>query len=141
MGEEACIFELNGEECNCCVDTFHKSHTANLSCQTNCLNESSKPRYRSSHPEVLLRKGILKICSKVIGEHQLQSVISSDIALWHGCSPVNLMHIFRTPFPRNTSRWLLLQMNNITDAKIGLQRIKQEPPGKLTLDHLNINSI
>ena len=26
----------------------------------------------------------------------------------HGCSPVNLLHIFRTPFPRNTSRWLLL---------------------------------
>ena len=26
-----------------------------------------------------------------------------EIALWHGCSPVNLLHIFRTPFPRNTS--------------------------------------
>ena len=31
-----------------------------------------------------------------------------EIALWHGCSPVNLLHIFRTPFPRNTSGWLLL---------------------------------
>ena len=30
------------------------------------------------------------------------------IALRHGCSPVNLPHIFRTPFLKNTSRWLLL---------------------------------
>ena len=26
----------------------------------------------------------------------------------HGCSSVNLLHIFRTSFSRNTSRWLLL---------------------------------
>ena len=26
----------------------------------------------------------------------------------HGCSPVNLLHIFRTPLTRNTSGWLLL---------------------------------
>ena len=24
--------------------------------------------------------------------------------LWHDCSPVNLMYIFRTPCPKNTSR-------------------------------------
>ena len=34
-----------------------------------------------------------------------------DFALRHGCSPVNLLYIFRTPFPRNTSRWLLLQFS------------------------------
>ena len=28
--------------------------------------------------------------------------------LWQGCSPVNLLHIFRTSFPKSTSRWLLL---------------------------------
>ena len=28
--------------------------------------------------------------------------------LRHGCSPVNLLHIFRTPFSKNTSGWLLL---------------------------------
>ena len=28
----------------------------------------------------------------------------------HGCSPVNLLHIFRIPFPRNTSGWLLLNV-------------------------------
>ena len=32
-----------------------------------------------------------------------------EITLRHGCS-VNLLHIFRTPFPKNTSRWLLLKI-------------------------------
>ena len=26
-----------------------------------------------------------------------------EIAFRHGLSPLNLLHIFRTPFPRNTS--------------------------------------
>ena len=30
------------------------------------------------------------------------------IALRHECSPVNFLHVFRTPFPSNTSGWLLL---------------------------------
>ena len=70
---------------------------------------------RSSHPEVFLVKGVLKICSKFTGEHQYWSVISIklhcsfiEIILRHGCSPVNLLYIFRTPFTKNTSGWLLL---------------------------------
>ena len=31
-----------------------------------------------------------------------------EITLRHGCSPVNLLDIFRTPFPKNTSGGLLL---------------------------------
>ena len=31
-------------------------------------------------------------------------------ALLHVCSTVNLLRIFITPFPRNTSGWLLLQV-------------------------------
>ena len=64
---------------------------------------------------MFLWKGVLKICIKFTGEHPCRSVISIklqsnfiEIALWHGCS-VNLLHIFRTPFHRNTSRWLLLK--------------------------------
>ena len=62
---------------------------------------------RSSPPEVFLGKGVLKICSKFTGEHPCRSVISIKllcnfikIALRHGCSPVNLLHIFRTTFLR-----------------------------------------
>ena len=57
---------------------------------------------RSSHPEVLLGKGVLKICNKCTGDHPCRSAISIkllcnfiEIALRHGCSPVNLLHIFR----------------------------------------------
>ena len=71
-------------------------------------------KIRSSHPEGFLGKGVLKICSKFTGEHPCRSAISIklrrnfiDIALLHGCSPVTLLHIFRTPFPRNTAGWLL----------------------------------
>ena len=36
----------------------------------------------------------------------------------HECSPVNLLHIFRTPFPENTSEGLLLLfLQNHVDAE------------------------
>ena len=70
--------------------------------------------FRSSFPEVFLWKGILKMCNKFTTEHLCQSVISIkllcnfiEIALWHGCSPVNLLHIFRTPLSKNTCGRLL----------------------------------
>ena len=70
---------------------------------------------RSSHPEVFLGKGVVKICSKFKGEHPCRSAISIrlqsdiiEITFRHECSPVNLLHIFRTPFLKNTSGWLLL---------------------------------
>ena len=36
-----------------------------------------------------------------------------EITLWHGFSLVNLMHIFRTPFPKNTSGGLLLRLSTV----------------------------
>ena len=36
-----------------------------------------------------------------------------EITLQHGCSPVNLLYIFRTPFSKNTSGWLLLYASNL----------------------------
>ena len=86
-----------------------------------------------------LRKGVLKIWSKFTGEKPCRSVISiklhsnfTEIILRHGCSPVNLsnfieitrrygcspvnlLHICRIPFPKDTSGWLLL---NIQQQKI-----------------------
>ena len=38
----------------------------------------------------------------------LQYPCRSVITLRHGCSPVNLLHIFRTPFTKNASGWLFL---------------------------------
>ena len=55
---------------------------------------------RSSHPEVFLGKGVLKVCSKFTGEHPCRSVISIkllnnfiEITLRRGRSPINLLHI------------------------------------------------
>ena len=66
---------------------------------------------------MFFEKGVLKIGSKFIGEHPFPSVISVkllsnfiEITLRHGCSFVNLLHIFRAPFPKNTSRWLLIEL-------------------------------
>ena len=59
------------------------------------------------------KKNVLKIRSKYTREHPCRSMISIkllcnfiEIALWHGCSPVNLLHIFRAYF--FTSAGLLL---------------------------------
>ena len=76
-------------------------------------NISSFEISRSSHPEVFFRKAVLKICSKFTEENPCRSVISITLlenTFRHGCSPVNLLHISRTPFPRNTSGWLLLNI-------------------------------
>ena len=76
----------------------------------------SQAKVRSSPPELLLRKDVLNIYRKFTGEHPCRSVISvklysnfMKIAPWHGCSPVNFLHIFRIHFPRNTPAWLLLK--------------------------------
>ena len=85
-------------------------------------------KVRSSRPQEFLVKDVLKICSKFTGEHQCRSVISIkllcnsiEITLQHGCSPVNLQHIFRTPFSRNTSGWLLLEGLDHTDFSVKLR--------------------
>ena len=84
--------------------------------QFNTLRSFFKWVYRSSHPEVFLRKGVLKICSKFTGEHPCQSVISIklysnviEITLQHDCSPVNLLHISEYLFlraPLNGFFWI-----------------------------------
>ena len=56
---------------------------------------------RSSPPKVFLGKGVRRIGSKLIGEQPCWSSISiklqsnfTEITIRHGCSPVNLPHIF-----------------------------------------------
>ena len=94
---------------------------------------------RNSHPEVFLVKGILKLCSKFTGEHLCRSAISIkllcnfiEIALRHGCSTVNLLHIFRTRSLKNTSGWLLL---NVTEVYLEpYQASKKETSVKISSD-------
>ena len=78
-------------------------------CGNKCCNlikrssENISSNIRSSRPEVFLRKGVLKICSKFTGEDPSQSAILIKLLynfiktiLRHGSSPVNFLHIFRT---------------------------------------------
>ena len=79
-------------------------------------------RCRSSHPEVFLGKGILKIYIKFTGDHPCRSAISikfnkATLLKSHGCSPVNLLQIFRTPFLKNTSGWLFLEMFEMWEVR------------------------
>ena len=76
---------------------------------------------------------------QITGEHSYRSAISIklqsnfiEITLRHGCSPVNLMHIFRKPFLQSTSGRLLLwlkQLNifgkKLIDAGQGLNYVSE----------------
>ena len=57
--------------------------------------------------ESLEYRTFLKANFKFIGDFKLLCNFI-EIALWQGCSPVNLLHFFRTSFSKNTSGWLLL---------------------------------
>ena len=61
----------------------------------------AKTIFISRRPEVFLGEGVLKICSKFTGEH--------------------LLYIFRAPFTKNTTEWLLLNICNnalMTNSKV-----------------------
>ena len=94
---------------------FAHSHEDAASCRRHETYNNLGFWCRSSRSEVFLVKRVLKICSKFTGEHPCRSGISIkllcnfiEITLWHGCSPVNLLNIFRTRFSKNTSGGLLL---------------------------------
>ena len=89
------------EEVNVCWDIKPK----HFSCYLVLPYWVTSYTFGSIHPEVFLRKSVLKICSKFTGQHPCRSVISIKLLC---TSSVNLLHIFRTTFPRNTSGWLLL---------------------------------
>ena len=76
----------------------------------------SQENQKQPSRDVLRKIGVLKIRSKFRGEHPCQSVISIklqskfiEMLLQCGCCPVNVQHIFWTPFPKNNSRRLLLK--------------------------------
>ena len=68
--------------------------------------------FRSSPSAMFLGKCVLNICSKCTGQHPCRSAVSIKL-LCTNCTPAwvfscNLLHIFRTLFPKNISGWLLL---------------------------------
>ena len=75
-----------------------------LQVNCNCSRINKKP-FAEAATQKFLGKAVLKICSKFTGEHPCQGAISIklqsnviEIALLLGWSPVNSLHIFRTPF-------------------------------------------
>ena len=73
----------------------------------------------SSRPEVLCKKGVLKIFTKFTGKHLCQSLLFNKIAglrptillkkrLWDRCFPVNFVRFPRAPFFIEHFWWLLL---------------------------------
>ena len=70
---------------------------------------------RSSPSEVIFGKRCSENMHKIYRRIPYRSAISTElesnfieIALRYGCSPINLLYIFRAPFSKNTSEWLLL---------------------------------
>ena len=82
--------------------------------QSSLCNFTKKWLQKQSPGGVLIKRCYENI-SKFTEEHSCRSVISIkllssfvEIALQHECSPVNLLHVFRTPFYKSTSGWLFL---------------------------------
>ena len=48
----------------------------------------------------------------------------TEITLRYRCSPVDLLHIFRTPFPKNNSRQLLLYLEH--SAVVDVQKRRKQ---------------
>ena len=77
-------------------------------------------------------RGVLKICTKFTGEHLCRSAI----LIRHGCFSVNLLHIFRTPFIKNTSGWLLLHIAILKNIFSSFHIIVTSCSNKLCLFHV-----
>ena len=87
-------------------------HSFKIYCKV--MDNTSQAIIRSIHPKVFSRKGVLKICSKFTDLWICKFMLCNftEITLRHGCSPVNLLYIFRTSFPKNLSGRLLLDNRN-----------------------------
>ena len=82
---------------------------------------------------MFLGKDILKICSKVKGEHKCRSAISIKLHasllkshFSNGRSPVNFLHVFRTPLHNNTSGGLLLNSKRFERSFISFFNLTPE---------------
>ena len=117
----------------CCTDIFFVTNlftripSRKKAKHWELLRNHAQAHIRSSHTDVFIGKGVLKICSKFTGEHSCRSVISIklqssfiEITLRHGCSPLNLLHNFKIAFPKNTFGWLHLMFVPISQKLNGI---------------------
>ena len=78
-------------------------------------------RCRSSRPEVICKKGVLRNFIKFTGKHKCQRRLFFNKVAGLGafflkkrCFPVNFVKFLRKPFYREYLGWLLLAMNSRT---------------------------
>ena len=79
---------------SCFINDFQKQPTRGI-LKKRCSENMQQIYRRTPMPKCNFNKVAL-LCNFI------------EITLRHGCYPVNLLHIFRTPFPRNISGWLIL---------------------------------
>ena len=104
----------------CSIFLNHDSYT---SCMFTLSFNNSEDSEAAMQILVFLVKSVLEICSKFTGEDLCRSVVSIklqsnfiEITFWYGCSPVNLLHIHRTLFTKNTCRLRFAQALHSLDA-------------------------
>ena len=82
-----------------------------------CLNFVKVYWILSRYPKVIQKQPPRGVPKKRCSENMQQiyrrtPMQKCDLQLRHGCSPVNLLHVFRTLFTKNTSGGLLLAILN-----------------------------
>ena len=76
--------------------------------------------------KIPLRKAFLNIYKyycRLLRLNNASAIMSFLSRLRHRCSPVNLLHIFRTPFPRSTFEGMLLDINGNASKKKVMERL------------------
>ena len=82
-------------------NTFSFFLTTNTKMKYTLLLTERKFMWRSTHLKYLLYQvNVTLLCNFI------------EITLQHGCSPVNLLYIFKTPFLKNTSGRLFLDVTH-----------------------------
>ena len=74
---------------------------------------------RTSMPKCDFNKVTLQVYRRTPKPKCDFNKVAKQLGLRHGCYSVNVLHIFRITFFRNTSGWLLLKENNK-----GLRKVK-----------------
>ena len=72
-----------------------------------------KNNFYVEHQQMAARKKCSENIQKVYRRTPMPKCDFIKVALLHGCSPVNLLYIFRTPFPKSNSKELLLKVKSV----------------------------